>query len=159
MITVLNIDINNFKQVNDTLGHSTGDFLLQTIAQTIKSNVCSIDIISRLGGDEFALLLSETDSGQAKMAMSKIQQYLMNLAKQNKWPITFSIGVITYYGSCELEKMIKEADNLMFSVFLQQHIAAGLYNRQRSFKLVRGVSYKAFFSIERPLKPVEHRIE
>lgn len=64
-LTLAYMDIDNFKQINDSLGHSTGDDLLHLVAETIKKNVRSIDIIARLGGDEFAILLPETGYEQS----------------------------------------------------------------------------------------------
>lgn len=110
------IDIDNFKQVNDTLGHSEGDNLLQSVAKTIKDNTRSIDIVTRLGGDEFAILFPETDEENAKTAISKVQTELLSIVKNNNWPVTFSIGAVTSYKSCNLDELIKEADNLMYAV-------------------------------------------
>jgi diguanylate cyclase (GGDEF)-like protein len=113
--TIAYIDIDNFKQVNDTLGHSEGDNLLKVVAETIKNNTRSIDIVSRLGGDEFAILLPETNETNAKIAISMMQEHLLDVVS-NKWPITFSIGTVTCYKSCNLDELIQEADNLMYSV-------------------------------------------
>ena len=115
-ITIAYIDIDNFKQVNDTLGHSQGNNLLHAIAKTIKANIRSIDIVSRLGGDEFAILFPETNEVDAKTAVNKVREELLGLVKNNNWPVTFSIGVVTCYKSCNLDEFIREADNLMYTV-------------------------------------------
>lgn len=114
-LTIAYVDIDNFKEINDTFGHNIGDKLLQSMARTIKENIRTIDIIARLGGDEFAILFPETNEGNAKAAISKVQKYLLNVAQKNNWAITFSIGAITCYSSCELDELIKEADDLMYS--------------------------------------------
>lgn len=114
--TIAYIDIDNFKQVNDTLGHSQGDNLLQSVAKTIKDNTRSIDIVSRLGGDEFAILFPETNEENAKTAINKVQKELLSIVKNNNWPVTFSIGVVTCYKSFNLDELIREADNLMYAV-------------------------------------------
>ena len=54
------IDLDNFKEINDRLGHAVGDRLLMTVTETISSNIRSTDILSRFGGDEFVILLPET---------------------------------------------------------------------------------------------------
>lgn len=113
--TIAYIDIDNFKQVNDTLGHRHGDNLLQSVAKTIKDSIRSIDIVSRLGGDEFAILFSETNEENAKTVLNKIQKQLLSVVKNNNWPVTFSIGAVTCYKSCNLDELIREADNLMYS--------------------------------------------
>jgi diguanylate cyclase (GGDEF)-like protein len=114
--TIVYIDIDNFKQVNDTLGHLQGDNLLKSIAGTIKNNIRSIDIVARLGGDEFAILFTETNEENAKTALNKIQKEIFSIVKNNNWPVTFSIGVVTCYESCNLDELIKEVDKLMYKV-------------------------------------------
>jgi diguanylate cyclase (GGDEF)-like protein len=114
--TMAYIDVDNFKQVNDTLGHGRGDSLLQSVAKTIKENTRSIDIVSRLGGDEFAIFLPETNEENARTAINKVQKELLYVVKKNNWPVTFSIGAVTSYKSCSLDELINEADNLMYSV-------------------------------------------
>jgi diguanylate cyclase (GGDEF)-like protein len=114
--TIAYIDIDNFKQVNDTLGHLQGDNLLQSVAKTIKDNIRSIDIVARLGGDEFAILFTETNEANAKTALNKVQKELFSIVNNNDWPVTFSIGAVTCYESCDLEELITEVDKLMYTV-------------------------------------------
>jgi diguanylate cyclase (GGDEF)-like protein len=114
--TLVYIDIDDFKKVNDTSGHIQGDNLLQLVAKTIKDNTRSIDIISRIGGDEFVVLFPETNETNAKSAMSKVHKKLLGIVQKNNWPVTFSIGAITCYKSCSLDELIKEADDLMYTV-------------------------------------------
>lgn len=113
-LTIAYIDVDNFKQVNDTQGHSAGDMLLQSVGRTLRENTRSSDIISRLGGDEFSLLMPETDRLQAEAAMTKLQGRLLDTAERNSWPVTFSIGVVTCAGACRLDEMIQKADNIMY---------------------------------------------
>jgi diguanylate cyclase (GGDEF)-like protein len=115
-VSIAYIDIDNFKQMNDTMGHSAGDVLLNLVATTIKMNVRSVDILSRLGGDEFAILMPETDRENARVAINKVHKYLLSAVQQNNWPVTFSIGVVTCHGLCNLNEFIKAADNLMYAV-------------------------------------------
>ncbi|MDQ3805871.1 MAG: GGDEF domain-containing protein, partial [Acidobacteriota bacterium] len=67
--SVAYMDVDNFKLVNDRLGHSAGDRLLKTVADTLKQDVRDIDVVARLGGDEFAVLLPETDAEAARTAV------------------------------------------------------------------------------------------
>jgi len=110
------IDIDNFKQVNDTRGHSAGDKLLHAVAGTIKENIRSVDTVSRLGGDEFAILMPETNAQSAMTALNKVRHYLLDMVHENNWPVTFSIGVVTCSESCKLDELIREADDLMYTV-------------------------------------------
>lgn len=115
-LAIAYIDIDNFKQVNDTLGHSVGDNLLHIVVMTIKQITRSIDITARLGGDEFVILLPETGKENARIAINKILEGLLNVVKEKNWPITFSIGVVICYTSCTVDELIKEADSLMYVV-------------------------------------------
>ncbi len=114
--TVAYIDIDHFKQINDLLGHTQGDILLRTTAKTIKDNLRSTDIVSRLGGDEFAVLLVETNEENTKTILNHIQTKLLDIVKENNWPVTFSIGAVTSYDAYDLDILIKEADHLMYKV-------------------------------------------
>jgi diguanylate cyclase (GGDEF)-like protein len=111
------IDIDNFKAVNDTHGHSSGDRVLQTVANLISGCVRSTDIVGRMGGDEFAVLMPETGQAGAKTAFSKIQEELERAATDHNWPIGFSIGVALFPNSPpSLDEALKIADSLMYRV-------------------------------------------
>ncbi len=115
--TVAFIDIDNFKTINDTFGHTFGDVVLRTISQNIQRNLRRTDLIARVGGDEFAILLPEVDSDTARVAISKMQQKLMEEMLSNKWPVTFSIGVITLNApQFTVDEIIGMADKMMYSV-------------------------------------------
>jgi diguanylate cyclase (GGDEF)-like protein len=114
--TLAYIDIDDFKLVNDTLGHSHGDILLRSVARTIKDHTRSTDIVSRVGGDEFTIFFPETDEKDATKAINKVREKLLDLVKKQSWPVTFSIGAVTCYESCRLDELIKEADALMYFV-------------------------------------------
>jgi len=115
--TVAFIDIDNFKTINDTFGHIFGDMVLRAISQNIQRNIRKTDIIARVGGDEFALLLPEVDSDTARAAISKMQQKLMEEMLANKWPVTFSIGVITLNApQFTVDEILGMADKMMYSV-------------------------------------------
>ena len=75
------------------------------------------DILGRVGGDEFALLLPETDIEIAKNVIPKIQSEVLDVMKNNNWPVTLSIGVLTVLkGSKDMKVMSQKADELMYSV-------------------------------------------
>jgi len=116
-LTLAYIDLDNFKTVNDQFGHPSGDEVLRNVVSYTKKHLRKIDVIARLGGDEFALLLPETDQKSASVALPKLQNGLLEAMRQNSWPITFSIGVLTCTASPPAtEELVKLADNLMYSV-------------------------------------------
>lgn len=116
-LTVAYIDVDNFKAVNDQLGHGVGDLLLSLIAREMNCQVRSIDVVGRLGGDEFAIMLPQTGPKQAQIVLPRVQEQLMRVAKEHRWPISFSIGVATFIRLPRTAKeLISQADYLMYSV-------------------------------------------
>lgn len=117
-LTIIYLDIDNFKTVNDTMGHSAGNDLLCLVAETLSRIVRSTDMVARLGGDEFALLLPESDPESARNAVRKVMNGLTRALKDD-WPVTFSVGMVTYMlPPASVDEMVKEADNLMYAVKL-----------------------------------------
>lgn len=115
---ILFLDLDHFKNVNDTLGHNIGDALLQSIAQKLKSIIRENDIISRIGGDEFIIILNDVAT------MSTLQQVLVTLLEQfrDEWIInnhflrlSASIGVSIYPDdSKDIDELMKYADIAMY---------------------------------------------
>jgi diguanylate cyclase (GGDEF)-like protein len=116
-LTLAYIDLDNFKNVNDSYGHLAGDQLLCVIADSMRDNLRSSDILARLGGDEFAVLLPETETGQALNVLTKLQILLTEKLRVMNIPVTFSMGVGTFIVPPDsVDKMIEKADYLMYSV-------------------------------------------
>lgn len=115
--TLVYLDLDNFKGVNDKFGHGEGDNLIAFIAHELQFSLRMTDIVSRLGGDEFAILFPETGQQEAKVIMEKLKiQIAENL--RLKYPfVTFSAGVVTFTAPPETTiKAIKIADDLMYSI-------------------------------------------
>jgi len=115
-VSVAYIDLDNFKSVNDEKGHDEGDKLLQAVALSIKDNIRSFDIPSRLGGDEFIILFSDTNDEGAKSVAQKVQKHLGQTMTKNGWPVTFSIGLVTFFRSPgKVEEIITQGDSAMYA--------------------------------------------
>lgn len=115
--TLAYFDLDNFKEINDQLGHHTGDDLLVAVVTTMIGNIRSTDILARFGGDEFVLLLPETNSETALIFLEKIHHHLQQRMTSNNWPVTFSIGAVTYLKTpATVDEAINRADTLMYEV-------------------------------------------
>lgn len=116
-LTLAYLDVDNFKTVNDSYGHSVGDQLLRSLSHTLKTNIRSVDIVARLGGDEFALLLPETDYRSAQVVVTRLQDKLLAAMAVKSFPVGFSIGVVTFLSLPEsIDEMIELVDHLMYDV-------------------------------------------
>ena len=111
------IDLDNFKQVNDSLGHQAGDLLLVSVASVLQESVRTIDCVARLGGDEFVVLMPETEQEGARIVLERIRSAIKEALEKGHWPVTLSVGLVTFMSApTSINEMIKTADDLMYSV-------------------------------------------
>jgi diguanylate cyclase (GGDEF)-like protein len=114
-LTLAYLDLDNFKSVNDILGHATGDKVLQTVVSTVNANIRVTDVVGRLGGDEFVLLLPETDMQGARTVVDRIRSEIVREMVLREWSVTVSVGSQTSLGaSICADEFIKRADDLMY---------------------------------------------
>lgn len=117
-LAVIFIDLDNFKDVNDTLGHSTGDLLLQSLALRLKEHIRKQDILTRLGGDEFAVMIQDIDSEEEVYEFClRIKDKILEPFEFNgsRFNISPSIGVCMYPASAVSgEELLKNADTAMY---------------------------------------------
>jgi len=117
-LALLFLDVDRFKNINDSLGHDVGDHLLQTVAQRLLACVRSTDTVSRQGGDEFVILLSEVTHAQD--AAVRADKILLELSTpydvdQHELHVTVSIGIVTYPDDgLDAGTLIKNADFAMY---------------------------------------------
>jgi diguanylate cyclase (GGDEF)-like protein len=111
------LDVDDFKQINDTLGHAAGDQLLRVIGSTLLSALRQTDLVGRLGGDEFAIMLPETNRAAVEVVARSLQYRLGQLASHTKQPISFSIGVVVLENPpVTIDNAIRAADAAMYRV-------------------------------------------
>ncbi len=115
-ISLAFVDVDNFKRVNDTSGHATGDRALMRIGELMRSQLRRTDTAARYGGDEFAIVLPNADESAARAAIAKLIDRL-GAAPAPGGPLTFSVGVVTYGAAPPpLNVMLEHADRLMYEV-------------------------------------------
>ncbi len=113
--TVAYLDLDNFKLLNDTLGHTAGNQCLQVIVATMQAHLRRVDMLARIGGDEFAVLLPETGQKAAKAVVEKIKDSLLTQMRNSEWPVTVSIGVLTCLKPpATVEDMLHKVDAQMY---------------------------------------------
>lgn len=116
-MTLIYLDMDNFKQVNDTRGHREGDRLIQLVGQGLQRAARTSDLVARLGGDEFGLLLPETDFNDAEDFIGRLRQSLDVVVDRTYWRVGYSAGVITFTRPpADMEIATALADNLMYEV-------------------------------------------
>jgi diguanylate cyclase (GGDEF)-like protein len=114
-LSLIYIDLDDFKSINDRLGHREGDRLLQAVGETLLQTVRGIDSVARLGGDEFVVLLPNADADAAAIVAPRLRDALLNRMLLDLWPVTFSIGVLTCpIPPSSAEQFIQRADELMY---------------------------------------------
>jgi diguanylate cyclase (GGDEF)-like protein len=116
-VSLAYIDVDDFKIVNDTLGHLAGDRLLRDLARALTDSVRKCDLVVRTGGDEFALLLPDTNEAGAARFLLRLQERLYALSDEQRWPVRVSTGIVTFESlPVDVTEAIKLADQLMYSV-------------------------------------------
>lgn len=119
-VSIAMIDIDFFKNYNDTHGHPAGDLVLKTIADLLRNNIRKIDVAARYGGEEFALVLVETDKQAASFVANKIK----NLIEKQKFDyeetqpngkLTISMGVATFpFDAATPDELVNIADQRLY---------------------------------------------
>lgn len=113
-LSMMLIDIDNFKSINDTYGHNQGDAVLKHLASVIQKNVRQLDILSRWGGEEFLLLIPGSDIGHTQQLAEKLRLVISNEQFGEFDTITVSIGISTLKEEDTLIQIFERADNALY---------------------------------------------
>ncbi|MBI5656153.1 MAG: diguanylate cyclase [Geobacter sp.] len=114
-VSIIVADLDGLKAVNDTLGHATGDRLIQMAAQVLSEAFRAEDVVSRIGGDEFAVLLPDTDDLAAQVAVERIRHCQNQMNESGRGlNISMSLGVATAKTKKELVSALKLSDERMY---------------------------------------------
>lgn len=109
-LSLLIIDLDNFKKLNDTYGHLIGDKMLQRLGHVLKENTRKYDIVSRFGGEEFVILLPNTKIKRAKTVCERLRKKVENDNEMKKYNVTMSGGLTEYKKGDSVKKMQLRAD-------------------------------------------------
>jgi diguanylate cyclase (GGDEF)-like protein len=113
-LSVLMLDLNQFKQINDTYGHPAGDQVLQEFAARLRKVVRGSDLAVRLGGDEFLVLLPECNLEQLQLVLGRLTAFNVDWQGQ-KIPVTFSAGWRQYEMGDRPEELLARADEALYT--------------------------------------------
>jgi len=113
-LSVLYLDLDDFKRVNDSRGHQTGDAVLKLVADAIRRAVRQADVVGRMGGDEFAVLMPETDGDLADAAAARLAKELRDAFKGTP-AVTASVGVVSCTrAEAGVDEVLRQADVAMY---------------------------------------------
>jgi len=119
-LSVVMVDIDHFKRLNDSHGHAAGDVMLRQIADVLRTNLRTVDVVGRYGGEEFLIVLPETDVDAAASLAEKLRRMVgrheITLEDGFRASATMSAGVAGGFGGhLDIDALVRDADNAMYS--------------------------------------------
>ena len=112
--SIILLDIDNFKSVNDTYGHDVGDYVLQTIAKTLRTHIRITDIIGRWGGEEFLIICNNTNLDNSKILAENIRKIVENIKFDKVGTKTISLGLSEFQKDDDVKSIFKRADDALY---------------------------------------------
>lgn len=114
-LSLIYVDVDDFKRVNDTHGHSAGDEVLKRVAKTLTENMRAVDTVGRLGGDEFAILMPSTEEVGASNVLTVLPDRLESGMQDLSFPVTLSAGCVTFIDPpAGVGAMLQAVDEVMY---------------------------------------------
>lgn len=117
-LSVIMIDIDNFKSFNDIYGHDVGDKILKAFSKTIKNSISDSCVFGRLGGEEFAIVIPSINLEMAQIKAEKLRSEIENLTiklDSQDIKVTASFGISDIENSVTIDDMIRNADKMLYS--------------------------------------------
>src|SRR6185369_720918 len=114
IFSLIMFDVDDFKHINDMLGHHVGDKVPQGISEVVNRNIRILDVVGRWGGEEFMILLSETKAAEAAIVAEKLRVALASHRTGEVDHVTASFGMTTYQAGDTLDTILKRVDDLMY---------------------------------------------
>ncbi|CNH88105.1 diguanylate cyclase [Yersinia massiliensis] len=114
-LSLLSLDLDNFKFINDKYGHSVGDLTLTHIVDVVRNNIREIDVLGRWGGDEFMIVLPSTQLSEAKILAEKIRHLIATMPVDDNISVTMSLGVVELEPNETQEQLLIRADKMLYN--------------------------------------------
>jgi diguanylate cyclase (GGDEF)-like protein len=116
-MSIVYLDVDRFKELNDTRGHSAGNACLRLIGQTLRASLRAVDTAARVGGDEFALLLPDTGAEECRLVVERLRERLRREGAAAGFTNSFSVGAVTFEGMPPpYDQLVAVADRAMYRV-------------------------------------------
>lgn len=152
--SLLLLDADKFKNINDTYGHKTGDKVLIELAEICRHSLREDDVVARFGGEEFVVFLNKTDADSAQKVAERLRQNIADASvlddKGNRISFTVSIGVVSSEKTSALDVLLRQVDDAMYLAKTQGRNRTCLYDEQQVHALMSAKQSSA----ERNVHPV-----
>ena len=112
--SILLLDIDDFKKINDTYGHDVGDYVLKTVAKTLKENTRTTDVVGRWGGEEFIIVCENTNLDGSKTLAEHLRDIVYKTNFEKVGNITISLGIAEFKENDTISSVFKRADNRLY---------------------------------------------
>lgn len=140
-LSVIMIDIDHFKRVNDTHGHAVGDIVLTTLARRVRRRMRVSDHFGRWGGEEFLLVCPETGAREAVLVADRMRRTIKHRTMDKAGHVTASFGVSSYTGQADYDALVDEADAFLYTAkrMGRDRVASTLTEQERAQRQASGV--------------------